>query len=617
MTCIAGSQSKLKQGAAMSKAKKAHNLKVVEGSPQLPAETQERPYFAVYTTDTLVDGRTCKPGTWCHDIERTRGGEPGTPVDRRICDPLHVLAETRNHQDGSFGLLVQFTARGKPVELFLQREDLAGRGDTAIRQLIGAGLAVSYRQQGRIAHYLMEHFASQIITVTDKTGWHGKDSFVLPAHTIGSQAVRYRSSSQAANPFTQSGSLEGWQQQVGKYCLGNPVLLASVCCALAGPLLKKTGVRGGGLHLIGKSSSGKSLAQLVAASVWGEPQRFAGSWDTTPNGMEIAATSRNDTVLILDEISRANPAKISAMAYLIANGEGKGTMTREREARQVMSWRVLALSSGEASLADHAKAGGQNSQAGAELRMIDIDAGNRRHRAFDDVHGMAPADFHAKLTRVCSQHYGHLGPAFVDQLLKKSPATEIQYAFKAVRRNFTADNAQAGRIADRFAVMALAGELASQWGLTGWSGGAAMNACALLFAEWLDAAGGGNLEDKRILQALAGFIERFGDSRFSDIDRADQPGSPLVHDRAGYYKNDPISGRQYLFSPAGLALAAPGYSARQITDALHDAGALARIDSEGKRAVKTRIPGQSSTPRFYYVTPEKLYPAETTETHHE
>jgi uncharacterized protein (DUF927 family) len=37
------------------------------------------------------------------------------------------------------------------------------------------------------------------------------------------------------------------------------------------------------------------------------------------------------------------------MAYSLANGQGKGTMTREREGRAKLSWRLLALSSGERS----------------------------------------------------------------------------------------------------------------------------------------------------------------------------------------------------------------------------------------------------------------------------
>ncbi|MBN0315118.1 DUF927 domain-containing protein, partial [Pseudomonas aeruginosa] len=94
------------------------------------------------------------------------------------------------------------------------------------------------------------------------------------------------------------------------------------------------------------------------ASVWGNPATFAASWDISKGGVEIEAASRNDTVLILDEIKRADPKRVQEMAYLIANGTGRSTMTREREGRAKLTWRVLALSSGERSLSEHAAMGG-------------------------------------------------------------------------------------------------------------------------------------------------------------------------------------------------------------------------------------------------------------------
>lgn len=599
----------------MTAAKNKQPLQLI-GKPSAPPQNQrERPYFAVYTTDTAVDGRTCRPGTWLHDIERRRG--EGTPVDCRICDPLHIVADTLSTEDGSYGLLVTFTTPRKPgyagraVELFIARADLAGRGEAVIRQLMGYGLAINGPHQNLLPRYLLEHGAERIIETTTKTGWHRSGDFVLPGRTIGGQSARYRASAAAANPFTQKGSLDGWQQHVGSYCQGNPVLIVAVCCALAGPLLEKTQVRGGGLHLIGKSSSGKSLAQLIAASVWGEPERFAGSWDTTVSGMEIAAASRNDTVLILDEISRANPKIAATLAYMISNGGGKLTMTREREAREVMSWRVLALSSGETSLADHARAAGQHSQAGAELRMIDVDAGNRPYRAFDQVHGMEPGDFHARLTQASGQHFGHLGPAFVERLQQGATLTDLPQMFSATQRFFAADNAQAGRIADRFAVMALAGELATEWGFTGWPADTAANACKQLFSEWLAESGSGNLEDRQILRAIREYIEEFGDSRFTDIARANQPGQPTLNQRSGYYELGITDEKTYLFSSTGLQRAAPNHGTRQIISALIEAGALTKTD-KGSPSKTIRVPGHGPA-RFYFVNPQALYPNSTKE----
>lgn len=49
--------------------------------------------------------------------------------------------------------------------------------------------------------------------------------------------------------------------------------------------------------------------------------------------------------------------------------------------------------------------------------MIDVNAGTRAHRAFDELPGHAGADFHRLLTVAVAEHHGHVGPAFVEHLI--------------------------------------------------------------------------------------------------------------------------------------------------------------------------------------------------------
>ena len=55
-------------------------------------------------------------------------------------------------------------------------------------------------------------------------------------------------------------------------------------------------------------------------------------------------------------------------------------------------------------------------------------------------------------------------------------------------------------MAQRFGLVAVAGELATHYGVTGWSEGEATQAASLCFAAWLDSFGGtGNREDRALL----------------------------------------------------------------------------------------------------------------------
>lgn len=575
------------------------------GNPNVPErEGVQRPGFATYDGPVNVDGRLYRAGTWYHGIKQTSPDEPGQPFDLWICSPLYIEAETIDSDDGSIGRLVRFYHRGRELEYVIPMEALAGKGDDVLKPLMRQGLIVDYHHRKYIPAFVASHHTPEVVLeTTTRPGWHERSgAFVLPERIIGSTRVRFQSSGREAKIFDTRGSLEAWQAEVATPCLGNPVLILSICCALAGPLLKKVGVNGGGIHLVGDSSSGKSLAQDVAATIWGPPDRFKVSWDMSGGGVEIEASSRNDTVMINDEMSRASPKQIQGHAYAIANGTGKGTMTREREGRPKNYWRLLALSSGERSLSDHAAMGGSTTHAGAELRMVDINAGTRKYRAFDDVHGMDGETFHRTLTGAVSRHYGHAGPALVEHLIEEDVANGLPWRFGEIRKRFNVTSSQAGRVADRFAVMALAGELASEWKILPWSPGAATEACRLLFLEWLATIGDGNAEDRQILTALADFIALHGDSRFSDVNA--QLAAHVSH-RAGFYEID--NGRRlYLFNRAALVEAVEGYSRDRILRTLGTHDVLARMD-EGRKQKNYRLPGGGSA-RFFVIDPDRLEP---------
>lgn len=568
-----------------------------------------RPCFRVYDAWTVIDGMKYAPGVWYHNIKPSDDG--GVPVDTRICAPLHVAAKTYNAEDGKAGLLLAFTnsTTRRPVEWVMPMRFLASKPDKLLETLMELGLEVVHRQRPAVQEYIASRQGTENrLETTNRPGWHGDAAsgmtcFVLPDGAIGRRDVVYQDSGKVASLFASKGSLQGWQQEVAAPCVGNPVLILAVGVALAGPLLRPMNVLGGGVHLVGDSSSGKSLAQLIAASVWSEPHRFTGSWDVTPGGLEIEAATRNDTVLILDEIKRANAKRVQEMAYSLANGAGRSTMTRERESRTRLTWRVLTLSSGERSLAEHAAIAGDTSHAGAELRMVDVNAGTRRYRAFDELHGMTGEEFHRGLTVSVGRHHGHLGRAFAQHLVEMGDQDVLLERFNDMRKEFQADNAQAGRVADRFTAIALAIELAIEWALLPWQTGTGRDAARQLFQEWLWSFGRMGGEDRQILTAIHDFLQAHGDSRMSNINA--QSETP-VRNRAGYYELVQQD-RRYLMSRASLEEAAPGFGIRRILRTLSACDVIVPGDGRNQTR-KYSLPG-GGRERFYVLDSQALQTA--------
>lgn len=574
-------------------------------SPTSPSIMPERPCWGVYEHWVTNEvGRKLRPGVYWHGFKRAAVGdddseETARPItDDWLATPVIVTARTTNSDDGSEGRLLRLLTNSGAKEWIIPMEVFGGSGEDARRALFGMGAIIAPRKRGQFMEYLLEQRPEQTIITTARPGWHASGAFVLPQRTIGSDTVRYQAGARSLNLYSTSGTLEQWQTEVAAKCAGNPVLTLAIGCALAGPLLSLVGVVGGGVHLVGDSSSGKSLAQLVGSSVWGDPGVFAASWDMSKGGLEIEAASRNDTILPLDEIKRADPKQVQAMAYSLANGQGKGTMTREREGRPKLTWRLLALSSGERSLSEHAAISGNAAHAGAELRMVDVNAGTRKHRAFDQLHGLEGADFHRLLTVAVAHQHGHLGPAFVERLLKDDDRPGLPQDFAQVRGQFVEDNAQAGRVADRFAVIALAGEMAIAYGLLPWPQGSALADCQLLYGEWLSRVGSGNAEDRQILAGVLDFIDKHGSSRFSDVD--DHAPDAKVFNRAGYWELIG-SKRLYLFNKSALVEAAHGYGLSRVVKALEGAGAIAGRDTE-RKTKNYRLPGGGQS-RLYVIDP--------------
>lgn len=558
--------------------------------PQPTLADTRRPGWLVLNHDTRDStGKPYRAGTWLMKTEKVDGEE--RPADVRICGPLHVEAITRNAQaDADYGRLLRFMNQdGKRITWAMPADLLAGKSDPILAELLNQGLQVEHAHRAKVCQYIAEQLPEKRVTAATATGWHGSALFILPRLNIGDGDAVYQSESATGDDYGTTGTLDGWRESIGARCPGNPLLMLSVCTALAGPLLFHVRRPGGGFHLYGKSSTGKTSAIDAACSCWGSPDEYKRTWRATSNGLEGVAAQRNDTLLALDEMGESDPREAGAIVYAIANGAGKTRANRIGAARKAKRWRVMLLSTGEIRLATHMQDGGKKAKAGQEIRLLDIPV-TRPHGAWDDLHGLtdgrAFSDAIQKATRL---HHGHAGPAFVRQLIESGEAEKLPDTLAAITSRFTADNGQQSRAAERFALVALAGELAIRWELIPATEGAALDAMLALFDEWRAERGTGAAEDKAILQAVTEFLERYGDAMFSEHGKDDAP----VRDRAGWWRDD-AAGRVWLFTGEGLRRATAGYEFSQALDVLDAAGWIAETNGDSKRQKSIKVRGKTT-----------------------
>ena len=138
-----------------------------------------------------------------------------------------------------------------------------------------------------MTEYIQTRKPAEFASCTDRIGWHG-GAFVLPHETVGDDAERivFQSDNQMENTFRIKRDAQDWVDRIGRLCVGNSRLVFAVSCAFAGPLLRPGGMESGGFHLRGDSSSGKTTALRLAASVYGGPS-YMQRWRTTDNALLI------------------------------------------------------------------------------------------------------------------------------------------------------------------------------------------------------------------------------------------------------------------------------------------------------------------------------------------
>lgn len=545
-------------------------------------------------------GKTRKAGPGVYWCPQPPGIKPARLQNNHVCGPLDVVAITRDEGQNNAGRWLEFTTEdGIRRNISIPATMMQGDGLELRKLLADMNLYINPDHGKELHRYIAQQHTKKRLLAASVVGWHG-DTFVMPDENIGPNAdgIVLQSSTNITSRFSLAGGISGWRDTVAAMAAGNALLTLAISAAFAGPLLRRMGLQGGGIHFYGDSSTGKTKLLSAACSVWGSGDSSAGfmrNWNSTSNGMEAASVSFNDCLMALDEIKQCDPRDVGKIVYAISNGQGKQRMTRDAAARESHQWRVFLLSNGERTMQSIMAEAKKDVHAGQEIRLLELHV-NRQYGAWDCLHRHdSGAEFSDALYKATIENYGHAGPEFIERLANAGKLPEMPQIDVS-----GAGGGQAVRAADRFRLVALAGELATEYGLTGWEPGAATEAASECYQQWLEGREGGNAERRQILQAVADFIERHGNSRrFPDLSDGTAPRD--AQNQAGWRKKD-SDGVTYLFSSAGLKEALHGFDFKPALDVLEAAGAL--IPGTDRKQQNHRVP--DGLKRFYVIDPEKL-----------
>lgn len=550
-----------------------------------------RPCYRTYDGWIKNNGISHKGGLYFHCKRTLKNGDI-VPLDTFICPPLHIDAGSRDDLDHNYGLLLRFLNRGGNwVKWCMPCEMVGGSSEDINKHLQYRGLPVD--NMAALKKFFNQARPVKKLECALKTGWHDDHNFILPDKVIGSRDdVFFQADHDVLAEYGTNGNLDAWRENLSRLCIGNPLLLLQVSVAFAGALLKKADMPYIGFHVFGETSTGKTTGQKIAVSVWGG-HSFGKTWNSTGNGLEALAAMYNDGLLALDELGNSKAKDVDNIIYMVANGKGKNRAKVKGTARKAQEWRVALLSNGEKTLEQHLKSEGITVKGGQSVRFLEVPVfGN--YGALNDLHEFGSgAAFSVEVQRRVGLYYGAAGMAYLERLTKDDRDFHGLLNDMADRLKIADMCSQECRAVRAFALVAVAGELATEYGLTGWSSGVATQAIKECMNHWRNQKGAGNTDAIAILEAVRSYVDKYGDLRFTKRNSGNQNDKTApTGERSGWFDYED-GNTTWLFHGAGLQKATEGHDFSQVKAALLKAGWLIP-DRTGKASQQVKIEGKNT-----------------------
>ena len=140
---------------------------------------------------------------------------------------------------------------------------------------------------------------------------------------------------------------------------------------------------------------------------------------------------------------------------------------------------------------------------------------------------------------------------------------------------------QVQRVAKRLLLCAVAGEMATEWGIFPWTQGGALDAAQRCFQAWLSLRGGmGSAEDSAILSDVCRFLEANGASRFQDV----QNPSAICVGRVGFRRTVSNGTEYYVLPESFKSEVCSGHNPNHAAKVLKEHGLL--LPGDGRNIMR-------------------------------
>ncbi|MDD3395414.1 MAG: DUF927 domain-containing protein [Anaerotignum sp.] len=327
--------------------------------------------------------------------------------------PILPVERLKNMETGEEQIKLAYKRNGMWSEIIVPKTMITSANK--IVALSGRGISVTSENARYLVRYLsdVENANDEYINVqysSSKLGWI-KGGF-LPYNTdiVFDGDSRFRQLFESVGEY---GDRDIWLEHIRAIRSSGRIeakfmLAASLASVIIGMV--------GGLPFIvdlwGETEGGKTVAMMVAASVWANPDesRFIGDFKTTDVALEAKADMLNNLPMMLDDTSKKNrriEENFEGVVYDLCSGKGKSRSNRDLGINRENRWRNCILTNGERPLSSYV------TQGGAINRILEIECGEN---VFENPQETA---------NLVKQNHGFAGKEFVE-ILKKLGVDEVR-----------------------------------------------------------------------------------------------------------------------------------------------------------------------------------------------
>lgn len=333
--------------------------------------------------------------------------------------PILPVERLKNIETGAEQIKLAYKRNGTWHEIVVPKSLIASA--SKIVALAEQGIAVTSENAKLLVKYLsdVENQNDNFIKIkrsTSKFGWLNKDFIPFDGDIIFDGDMKFK---QVSESVTTQGSYTTWLDHVrivrarkrieSKFCLA-----ASFASVLVAPLRGLPFF----VDLWGGTEAGKSVALMLAASVWANPDEnaFIGDYKSTETALEAKADMLNHLPMLLDDTSNQNrrlAENFESLVYVLCSGKGKTRSNKDIGINRESRWKNCIITNGEKPLTSYVN------QGGAMNRILEISCDGY---IFEDPRLTAS---------VAKSNYGYAGRDFI-KILKEigvEGLMEIQKGF--------------------------------------------------------------------------------------------------------------------------------------------------------------------------------------------